>query len=57
MSPFSIAIIIGIVLMGIAIAIGGGGFAILSPLFFIGALVFLAGIAAKIRKWWAKGYN
>jgi len=56
MSPFTIAIIIGIILIVISI-ITNPNFFILSPLFVIGSIVSLAGIGAHLRKWWSKGYN
>ena len=57
MSPFTIAIIIGFVLIVISMASSPSGFFFLSPLFLIGGLVFFGGIIAHLRKWWARGYD
>ena len=56
MSPFTIAIIIGIILMGISLVMNPNWF-VLNPLFLIGMLVFGGGVMAHLKKWWTRGYN
>lgn len=57
MSPFTITIIIGFILMIISIALSPGGFFLFNPLFMFGSLIFFIGIAAHLRNWWTRGYD